>query len=168
MKDYKCGKCGTTFTMEQYHNLRTVTPKRRYERVEGRIVRKDDVDLDSFYLCRCGYIFGKQNWRLQNKMRIGDPPELEIKVSTIFTEANLGTDERPLWFETRIREVKCKYRKRHLTKKEAIDGHNELVILIKEGHYLITPQKEGPPLVSIIEKPVYDKAAAVRAEVEEP
>jgi len=163
-KDYKCGRCGTIFTLDEYNRLRTIKPQRRYQRSEGLITRIADEDLKSFYVCRCGYTFNRQNWHLNNRIVIGDP-KTEVRLSTIFAEVNLGSDDAPLWYETRVRGVKCKFRRRYSVKRDAIKGHNEVFGLLKEQHFTLTPQVEGPPLLVVIEHPVFDKAAAVREEV---
>jgi len=169
MTDYRCGQCLRVFTVDEFDRLAKVTRRRSYFRdAEGNIRPLIPNKVEKKYVCpNCGYVFGTDPWRINHYVEIKSEGgrETKVRLSTVYTEVNVGTPEEPLWYETVVREVQCDYAKRYFTKKEAIEGHLELVELLKKGRFKLNfPRGQKPKLV-VLEPPAFDKAAAVLDEV---
>ena len=129
-REYKCGRCGKEYTLDEYLRLKKVP------------VNPNDPDprLGSGYtsVCSCGYVFGKDKWMKKTKVEL---EECEVEVSTVFLEVNHGSDEHPLWYETRIFPespmIDCWNVWRYETREEAERGHERIVKLLKDGKYVI-------------------------------
>ena len=118
----KCGKCGKDYPFEEFIRLIQVAGK--YSNV----------------MCPCGYRFFLDRWSLADTVPILIGEDYaNIKVSTIFLELSHGYNQ-DYFYETMLflNGIPNDYQERYKTKEEAIDGHNRIVRILKEGNYKIT------------------------------
>lgn len=140
-REWKCGKCGRMYTFEEFLQLKKV------KAVESDI---DPYKEHGFVaVCDCGYRFHIDKWRLHDDVNIKINKEyINVIVSTVDLELNHGYPRgKNLWYETMIlpgglgennlEHIKCYYTKRYETKEEAIEDHNRIINLLKEGNYKI-------------------------------
>lgn len=136
---WKCGRCGVTYTTEEYMELDRIA-------------------------CGCGYVFHKDRWHLVtlgvlihhmtafhwlfNKLSQGrycKPHEISIRFSTVFLELNHGwAPGKPLWYETmvfpeleKVGRINCGYQARYETKEQAEKGHEMILSLFEKGSWTI-------------------------------
>ena len=153
---WKCGRCGETYTTEEYMAL---------YRVKAVADDSDPVrNYESAAVCGCGYAFHKDRWQLEtlgvlihhmtafhwlfNKLSQGrccKPHEISVRFSTVFLELNHGwAPGKPLWYETMVFpglekgcEINCGYQARYETKEQAEKGHETILNLFEEGNWVI-------------------------------
>lgn len=156
MSEWKCGKCGKIYTFEEFIMLKKV------KAVES------DPDPSKGYgfvgVCDCGYRFHVDKWRLHDKVKIKiDKEYINVQVSTVDLEVNHGYEEGAYeWYETMIfpgglgedalEWITCDYMKRYDTKEEAIQDHNRIVNLLKEGKYKVVELDENKKELIILEE----------------
>ncbi len=147
MSEWKCGKCGKIYSLKELINL----PK----------VKAVETDIDPsrehgfLPMCDCGYRFHLDKWRLQDDVQINiGEKDININISTIDLEFNSGLyEEDEVWYETmifpgglgdkKLEDIECSYVNNYKTKEEAIEDHNRIVRLLKEGKYEIVDIEEN-------------------------
>lgn len=127
MSLFKCGRCNKSYTTEEWINLKKVK------------MRADDPKGNYGFTaqCACGYVFHKDKWILKQLIRING---IMVNVSTIFLEV----EHTGMWYETMVfietnqKRWHDQYCDRYLTKKQAVQGHNEVLQKIIDGRYKLT------------------------------
>ena len=142
MSEWKCGNCEKVYNFDDFISLKTI-----------KMVESDtDPGEQHGYtpVCECGYRFHLDRWRKDDNIKIKfDGEELELLVSSIFLEMNDKMfDEKDEYYETAIlwynkdNTVKnIEIIKRYETKEDAIENHNRILNLIKDGKYKIEKVK---------------------------
>ena len=138
MSEWKCGNCGKVYNFNDFILLKTT-----------KMVESDTNPIEQHGytpVCECGYRFHLDRWRKDSNIKIKyNGEELELLVSSIFLEMNNKMfDEKDEYYETAIlwfnkdNTLKnIEIIKTYETQEEAIQDHNRLVNLIKEGKYKI-------------------------------
>ncbi len=155
MSEWKCGKCGKIYTLEEFISLKKV------KAVESDTNPSKEHGFVG--VCDCGYRFHLDKWRLHDKVKIKiDKEYIDVQVSTIDLELNHGYEEgEHKWYETMIfpgglgdnalEWIECNYTNRYETKEESIEDHNRIVNLLKEGKYKVEELGENKKELIIIE-----------------
>ena len=146
MSEWKCGKCGKIYTFDEFLKLKHV--------------KAVDSDTDPYKehgftgVCDCGYRFLMDKWRLHDDVEIKtDKGHINVRISTVDLELNHGFEEgEHIWYETMVfpggfgdDELKwlgCSYVNNYETKEKAIEDHNRILNLLKEGKYKIEDSDE--------------------------
>lgn len=142
MSEWKCSYCGKIYNINEFISLKKI-----------KLVESDtDPAKQHGYtpVCECGYRFYLDRWRKNDNITIKlNGKELELLVSSIFLELNHKIfDDKYEYYETAIlwldndEAIKnVEVMQRYETKKEAIENHNKILNLIKEGKYKIDKVK---------------------------
>lgn len=157
MQEWKCGKCGKIYTFDEFIML----IRKKVKAVEGDTNPYEEHGFAA--MCNCGYRFDIDKWRLHDNVEIKiDKENINILVSTIDLELNHGFGEKNLWYETmifpggfeddKLEWLKCNYGNRYETKEEAINDHNRIINLLKDGQYKIESSDEDKKELIILEK----------------
>lgn len=146
MSEWKCGKCGKIYTFDEFLRLKKV------KMVESDINPSEEHGFTG--MCDCGYRFHLDKWRIHDKVKIKtDKGYVNIQVSTVDLELNHGFEVgEHKWYETMVfpggfgddalEWLRCSYVNNYETKEEAIEDHNRILNLLKEGKYKIEDSDE--------------------------
>lgn len=130
MSVWICGKCGRKYTFDEYIQLPSVP------------VDPKHPEKGSTAVCEvCGYVFGKDTWRMQTEVEIKYGPfKTTARVSTIYLE----TPYDGMLYETMIFVDPTPYLElnfvqcwRYKTKEEAIQHHNIIVDKLRNGEFIV-------------------------------
>lgn len=149
MSNWKCGRCGTVYSFDEFIALLKVPHG------SGKAMVCED----------CGYIFHQDTpiWKaygeikhhitclhwLVNKLtggRLASPHPIDIEISTVFLElAHNWFRGKPNWYESMVfairpegKKIGCWLARRYRTEKQALEGHQLWRGLLEDGKYLIT------------------------------
>ena len=138
MSEWKCGNCGKVYNIDDFILLKYIKSA------------ENDTDPGKQHgytpVCGCGYRFRIDRWRKDDNIKIKvDGEELESKISSIFLEMNHKIfDEKDEYYETAVLWLNkddtiknAQIIERYETKEKAIENHNRILNLIKEGKYKI-------------------------------
>lgn len=141
MFSMKCGNCGKMYTIEEFVKLNKI-----------KMVEEDtNPEEEHGYtpVCECGYRFAIDSWRQRDTVKIStEKGDIDIDISSVFLELNHShTKEEDKWYETmifpQIEWLECGYQDRYKTMEEAIEGHNRVINLLKDGKYRIENADEN-------------------------
>lgn len=148
--EWRCGNCGKIYTFDDFIKLEKV------KLVESDTNPEEQHGYTS--KCECGYRFHLDKWRFHDKLSIKIDTkdnkmlseDRDVLVSTIDLELNHGWLDKDLWYETMIfiedeegkEKIECYFENRYETKEDAINDHNRIVNLIKDGKYTIEKNDE--------------------------
>ena len=134
---WRCGNCG---------NIYNTLELARLEKVKAVESDTDPNNQHGFTpVCTCGYRFHLDKFRIHDNLKIKiNSEDRDVLVSTVDLELNHGYN-KDLWYETMIfvedaegkDKIECDYENRYETKNEAIEDHNRLLKLLKDGKYAI-------------------------------
>ncbi len=160
MSEWKCGKCGKIYTVEEFLLLDKV------KMVESDINPSEEHGFTG--VCGCGYRFHLDRWRLNDDVNVKtDEGYIKTTVSTIDMELDHSFEEgKYIWYETmafpgglgedksenKSEKIECYYVNNYETKEEAIEDHNRIVNLLKEGKYKIEDSDGKKELVILEEE----------------
>lgn len=151
--EWKCGNCNKIYSIDDFLTLENV------KLVESDTNPKEQHGYTP--ACECGYRFHLDRWLLHDsiKIKIGTE-DRDVLVSSAYLELNHGWwFDKYLWYETMIfiedeegkDQIICNYQDRYETKEEAINDHNRIVNLLKEGMYNIKDLDEDKKELIILE-----------------
>ena len=135
--EWRCGNCGKIYSTLELLRL---------EKVKAFESDTDPNNQHGFTsVCTCGYRFHLDKFRIHDNLKIKiNSEDRDVLVSTVDLELNHGYN-KDLWYETMIfvedtegkDKIECYYQNRYETKNEAIEDHNRLLNLLKDGKYTI-------------------------------
>ena len=139
MSEWKCGNCGKVYDIYEFISMKKI------KLVENDTNPKEQHGYTS--VCECGYRFFIDRWKMNDNIKIkANGEELELTISTVFLELNHKMfDEKDEYYETAILELNkiddkiknIEIMKRYGTKEEAIEDHNRMLNLLKDGKYKV-------------------------------
>ena len=139
MSEWKCGNCGKIYNFDEFISLKSI------KMVESDIDPRKQHGYTP--VCECGYRFHLDRWRKDDNITIQHNGEkLKLLVSSIFLEMNnkMLDDEKDEYYETAILWLNnddtvknIEIIERYGTKEEAIENHNRILNLLKDGKYKI-------------------------------
>ncbi len=148
--EWKCGNCGKVYKFDEFLELDKVK------------MVEDDTEPWKQHgftpICKCGYRFSLDRWRLNDNLKIKiNEEEIDVMISTVDLELNHGYEE-DLWYETMIfvdnlegkDDIECSYERRYANKEDAIEDHNRVLNILKEGKYKIE-EIDNEKILHIIE-----------------
>lgn len=156
MSEWKCGKCGRIYSLEEFIELKNV------KAVESDTNPSNEHGFVG--VCDCGYRFHLDRWKLYDDVEIKtDKGNIKVTVSTIDLELNHGFGEgENIWYEMmifpgglgddRLEWLECSYTNRYETKEDSIKDHDRIVNLLKEGKYRIEDLGEDKKELIILEE----------------
>ena len=108
--------------------------------------------------------------------------KLRIMATTTFTEMNVGTDDAPKWYETKLypapyydpenegkpvlTSFRSSFKWTYKTLEYAEQGRLRVLQLLRDRHFTLTFEEGGGRLLTVNEHPAFDKARALLREVE--
>lgn len=133
--EWKCGDCGKEYQFEDFMKLDKIkavdedtNPKKEHGYVG---------------VCKCGYRFHRDKWMLKNNVtfNLNVLQEIVGEVSTVFLELN----HFGYWYETMIfldSDYSCYFQNRYETKAEAREGHNLILLKIKNKQFTVNKKEK--------------------------